>query len=73
MQMKRPSRLRIGMVYVSVFVTLHEVVYFYAETREGDLPRERLKGFGGVLVSDFYTAYDLLSGEKDIDAFANQR
>lgn len=47
--------------FVWVFVTLHEVVYFYAETREGDLLRERLKGFGGVLVSDFYTAYDSLS------------
>ncbi len=47
--------------YVWVFVTLHEVVYFYAETREGHLLRERLKGFRGVLVSDFFTAYDSLS------------
>ena len=39
-----------------IFATFHEVVYFYADTREGDLVRERLAGFRGVLVSDFYTA-----------------
>ena len=46
--------------YVWIFATFHEVVYFYADTREGDLVRERLEGFRGVLVSDFYTAYDSL-------------
>lgn len=46
--------------YVWVFATFHEVVYFYAETREGDLLREMLKRFRGVIVSDFYTAYDSL-------------
>jgi hypothetical protein len=46
--------------YVWVFATLHEVVYFYAATRDGDLPGELLKGFSGVLVSDFYAAYDSL-------------
>jgi predicted RecB family nuclease len=47
--------------YVWVFASLHAVVYFYADTREGDLLQEKLKGFEGVLVSDFYAAYDSLA------------
>ena len=34
--------------------------YMYRTTREGDFLRELLKGFHGVLVSDFYAAYDSL-------------
>lgn len=45
-------------VYVWVFTTLREVVYFYAETREASFLQQILTGFGGVLVSDFYAAYD---------------
>ena len=44
--------------YVWVFATFHEVVYFYSETREGSLVKSALDGFKGVLVSDFYAAYD---------------
>jgi hypothetical protein len=55
-----PIALKDRQGYVWVFATLHEVVYFYTESREGELARERLKGFGGVLVTDFYTAYDSL-------------
>jgi hypothetical protein len=39
---------------------LHEVVYFYSETREGSLVQSALGEFKGVLVSDFYAAYDSL-------------
>jgi hypothetical protein len=46
--------------YVWVFASFHEVVFFYAETREGSLLREWLAGFKGVLVSDFYAAYDAM-------------
>jgi len=35
-------------------------VYVYAPTRRGDTVRETLAGFQGVLVSDFYAAYDSL-------------
>jgi len=52
-----------GMVkaaYVWVFVTFREVVYFYSETREGSLVQSALGEFKGVLVSDFYAAYDSL-------------
>ncbi|MGP8237088.1 MAG: IS66 family transposase, partial [Limisphaerales bacterium] len=44
--------------YVWVFATFHEVVYFYSETREGELVQTALDGFKGVLVSDFYAVYD---------------
>jgi hypothetical protein len=46
--------------YVWVFASFHEVVFLFAETREGDLLRESLAGFQGVLVSDFYAAYDAM-------------
>src|SRR5258708_1813484 len=36
------------------------VVYVYSPTREGDVVRDTLKGFKGVVVSDFYSAYDAL-------------
>ena len=44
--------------YVWVLTTFREVAYFYSETREGTLVQRALDGFKGVLVSDFYTAYD---------------
>jgi predicted RecB family nuclease len=46
--------------YVWVFATPETVVYVYAPTRDGDTARETLAGFKGVLVSDFYAAYDAL-------------
>jgi predicted RecB family nuclease len=51
-------KLRTGKGYVWVFTNLEEVVYMYRPTREGDFLKELLKDFRGVLVSDFYTAYD---------------
>lgn len=44
--------------FVWVFASMTEVVYFYSATREGDLVRNLLKDFKGVLVSDFYAAYE---------------
>ena len=44
--------------YVWVFTNLEEVAYIYSNTREGTVVGEMLKNFGGVLISDFYTAYD---------------
>ena len=44
--------------YVWVFCNLEEVVYVYSESREASTMQEILKDFKGVLVSDFYTAYD---------------
>ena len=44
--------------YVWVFCNFEEVVYFYSESREAETMQTLLKGFKGVLVSDFYPAYD---------------
>lgn len=47
--------------YIWVLTSLEEVVYIYKETREGDFLQELLREFKGVLVSDFYTAYDSIN------------
>jgi len=44
--------------YVWVFASLREVAYFYSESREGDILDTSLNGFAGVLISDFYAAYE---------------
>jgi predicted RecB family nuclease len=53
-------KLRTGKGYVWVFASLEEVIFLYRPTREGDFLRKLLKDFKGVLVSDFYAAYDAL-------------
>lgn len=40
---------------------MEEVAYFYTDTREGDYTQSLLKDFKGVLVSDFYAAYDSIN------------
>ena len=54
-------KLKTGKGYVWVFASLEEVVYIFRPTREGDFLRELLKDFHGVLVSDFYAAYDAIN------------
>lgn len=44
--------------YVWIFTNLTSVAYVYAETREAAILEDLLKGFSGVLVSDFYAVYD---------------
>jgi hypothetical protein len=44
--------------YVWVFTNLTTVAYVYAESRESTILDDVLNGFSGVLVSDFYAAYD---------------
>jgi hypothetical protein len=44
--------------YVWVFTNNKEIVSFYKPTREGDFLRKFLKDFNGILVTDFYSAYD---------------
>jgi len=53
--------LRNGNGFVWVFTSMNEVAYFYTETREGDYVQSLLKDFKGVLVSDFYAAYDSIN------------
>ena len=47
-----------GEGYVWVLTSLEEVAYFHTPTRAGDTIQAMLKDFSGVLVSDFYAAYD---------------
>jgi hypothetical protein len=47
--------------YVWAFTNLEEVVYLGTNTRKGDFLKEVLDGFNGVLVSDFYAAYDSIN------------
>jgi predicted RecB family nuclease len=49
-----------GKGYVWVFTNLEEVVFLYRGSREGGFLQDLLKDFRGVLVSDFYAAYDSL-------------
>ena len=53
-------KLRNGKGYVWVFTTSEEVMYIFRPTREGDFLVDLLKDFRGVLVSDFYAAYDAI-------------
>lgn len=50
--------LKSGVGYVWVFTNLEDVAYVYAPSREGGLLHSLLKDFKGVLISDFYAAYD---------------
>jgi len=36
------------------------VAYLYSPTREGEMIQDLLKDFSGVLVSDFFAAYDAI-------------
>ncbi len=51
-------KLRSGKGYVWVLASAQEAVYLYRPTREGDFLLGLFKDFRGVLVSDFYAAYD---------------
>jgi hypothetical protein len=46
--------------YVWVFTSLDKCYFFYRSNREGAFLAEMLKEFRGVLVSDFYSAYESL-------------
>jgi predicted RecB family nuclease len=55
---------RVGKGYVWVFASLEEVVFMYRPSREGAFLPELLKAFQGVLISDFYAAYDSIECEQ---------
>ena len=46
--------------YVWALTNLEDVAYIYRPSREADFLQDLLRGFKGVLVSDFYTGYDSL-------------
>lgn len=47
--------------FVWTLTSLEDVVYFYTPSREGDLVRTLLQSFKGVLITDFYSAYDSIN------------
>jgi len=53
--------IRGNKAYIWAFTNIEEVVYFYADSREGQLLKDVLQEFKGVLVSDFYSAYDSIN------------
>jgi predicted RecB family nuclease len=53
-----------GKGYVWVFTNLEEVFFVYRQSREGSFLCDMLKDFRGVLISDFYAAYDSLPCEQ---------
>jgi hypothetical protein len=50
--------------YVWVLTSIDKAYYFYKPTREGSFLQDLLSGFHGVLISDFFTAYDSLICEQ---------
>jgi len=46
--------------YVWVFTNLEDVAFVYSESRDASTPQSILSNFSGVLISDFYAAYDLI-------------
>ena len=50
--------LKNGKGYIWVFTSIEDVVYMYKPTRKGEFLKKLLKNYQGVLVSDFYSAYD---------------
>jgi len=50
--------------YVWVFTNLDEVAYVYSPTREGAILGEILRGFHGVLISDFFPVYESIECEQ---------
>ena len=55
-----PVKLRTQHGYVWVFANMETVFFEYRSSRKGDFLSERLGGFEGVLVSDFFSAYDAI-------------
>jgi predicted RecB family nuclease len=51
-------KLMDGSGYIWVFASESAAVYIFRRSREGNFLRKMLKEFQGVLVSDFYSAYD---------------
>lgn len=53
-----PVKLKKGKGHLWVVTNMDSVFYFYRESRKGDFLKDMLRDFSGVLISDFFTAYD---------------
>jgi hypothetical protein len=52
--------LKKGKGYVWILANMEDVVYMYRPGREAGFLQDLLRGFKGVLITDFYTGYDSL-------------
>jgi len=59
-----PVKLRKTTGYVWVVSSSTEVCYIFRDTREGSFVHDLLGAYEGVLVSDFFTAYDSLDCQQ---------
>ena len=59
-----PVNLKLQKGYVWVICDGERAYYFYRSSREGTFLIDLLKSYSGVLVSDFFTAYDALNIPK---------
>ena len=50
--------------YIWVLTNTEEVIFMFKDSREGAFLKKLLKDFKGVLISDFYAAYDSLGCEQ---------
>ena len=55
-----PLRMKFESGYAWVLTNTSDVIAFYKPSREGEFLKDYLKGFKGIIVSDFYSAYDSL-------------
>lgn len=55
-----PINMRYESGYAWVLTNMVETISFYRPTREGDFIKEYLGNYKGILVTDFYSAYDSL-------------
>ena len=55
-----PINMKFESGYAWVLTNNEEVISFYRPTREADFIREYLANFKGILITDFYNAYDAL-------------
>jgi predicted RecB family nuclease len=53
-----PVKLRKTVGYVWVISSASEVYYFFKDTREASFLQDLLGAYQGILISDFFTAYD---------------
>jgi hypothetical protein len=53
-----PVKLRKTAGYVWILATADKAYYMFKDSREGQFLKDLLSDFSGVLVSDFFTAYD---------------
>jgi predicted RecB family nuclease len=60
------TQIKIGKTtrYVWVLASTEDVYYFYSESRESSTIQKMIGDFRGVLVSDFYAAYDTIKCAK---------